>query len=192
MDLHERPSHVQRYSQEKTNELARSTLYDKSPGQKSFIINKNRIQKSNDINYPKNLDNELDEMNFMLTNENDPFSRSVIFSNNKRIEIICDYIYKSEFVVFYIEELCKNNKQLKKDLRIFYTEIDKKDIENFKEMNIDINNFDIKHLENNIYQVWFHESDEMIKFLELLDEYPLEFKILDKNYDVLYNYKNIV
>ena len=114
------------------------------------------------------------------------------FNENKRIEIICDYIYKSEFVVFYIEELCKNNKQLKKDLRIFYTEIDKKDIENFKEMNIDINNFDIKHLENNIYQVWFHESDEMIKFLELLDEYPLEFKILDKNYDVLYNYKNIV
>ena len=114
------------------------------------------------------------------------------FNENKRIEIICDYIYKSEFVVFYIEELCKNNKQLKEDLRIFYTEIDKKDIENFKEMNIDINNFDIKHLENNIYQVWFHESDEMIKFLELLDEYPLEFKILDKNCDILYDYKNII
>lgn len=114
------------------------------------------------------------------------------FNENKRIEIICDYIYKSEFVVFYIEELAKNNKQLKEDLRIFYTEMDEKDIENLKEMNIDINDFDIKHLENNIYQVWFHEKDEMTKFLELLDEYPLEFRILDKNYDVLYNYKNII
>lgn len=113
------------------------------------------------------------------------------FDESKRIEIICDYIYKSEFTVFYVEELCKNNKQLKKDLRIFYTEIDKKDIENFKEMNIDINTFDVKYLKNDIYQVWFHESDEIVKFLELLEEYPLEFKILDKNYDVLYKFKNI-
>jgi hypothetical protein len=73
-----------RHSQEKTYELLKSTAIKKSPRQKSFIMNKkkNRAQKSNDFNNTKNFDNMLDD-NFLLSNENDPFSRSVIFSNKK-------------------------------------------------------------------------------------------------------------
>ena len=73
---------------EKPN-LYMKSLYNKSPRQKSFIINKNknkRIQKSNDINYTKNkINDDIDDMNFLLSSENDPFSRSVIYSNNKKI-----------------------------------------------------------------------------------------------------------
>ena len=59
---------------------------NKSPRQKSFVLNNNKnIQKSNDSNYAKNIKNDMEEMNFLLPNENDPFSRSVIFSNNKKI-----------------------------------------------------------------------------------------------------------
>ncbi len=45
--------------------------------------NKIRNQKSTENKYSRNNNNELDDMNFLLSNENDPFSRSVIFSNKK-------------------------------------------------------------------------------------------------------------
>ena len=71
-------------TQEKTNLYVKS-INTKSPLQKSFIINKKRNQKSNDINYSKNTGNDIDDMNFLLSGENDPFSRSVIYSNNKKL-----------------------------------------------------------------------------------------------------------
>ena len=71
-------------TQEKPN-LNVKSVYTKSPRQKSFIINKKRNQKSNDINYTKNSGNDIDDMNFLLSSENDPFSRSVIYSNNKKL-----------------------------------------------------------------------------------------------------------
>ena len=74
-------------TQEKTNLYVKS-LNTKSPLQKSFIINKKRNQKSNDINYSKNTGNDIDDMNFLLSGENDPFSRSVIYSKIKNYQPI--------------------------------------------------------------------------------------------------------
>ena len=71
-------------TQEETNLYVKS-VNTKSPLQKPFIINKKRNQKSNDINYSKNTGNYIDDMNFLLSGENDPFSRSVIYSNNKKL-----------------------------------------------------------------------------------------------------------
>ena len=74
-------------TQEKSN-LNVKSVYMKSPRQKSFIVNKKRNQKSNDIYYTKNSGNDNDDMNDMnglLSGENDPFSRSVVYSNNKKI-----------------------------------------------------------------------------------------------------------
>jgi hypothetical protein len=73
---------------EKSCELSKySSVNTKSPRQKSFVMkNKIRNQKSNDINYTKKIDNEMDDMNFLLSTENDPFSHSVIYSNNKKLE----------------------------------------------------------------------------------------------------------
>ena len=71
--------------QDKTNLYSKS-IYTKSPHQKSFVIKNKKNLKSNDISYTKNIANDIDDMNYLLSSENDPFSRSVIYSNNKKIE----------------------------------------------------------------------------------------------------------
>ena len=76
-----------RNQQEKTNDFTKSTVLTNSPRQRHFMLkNKIRNQRSTDNKYSRNADNELDDMNFLLSNENDPFSRSVIFPNNKKMQ----------------------------------------------------------------------------------------------------------
>ena len=57
--------------QEKSN-LNVKSVFIKSPRQNSFLINKKRNLKSNDIYDTKNTGNENDDINFLLSNENDP------------------------------------------------------------------------------------------------------------------------
>ena len=76
-----------RNQQEKTNDFTKSTVLTNSPRQRHFMLkNKIRNQRSTDNKYSRNVDNDLDDMNFLLSNENDPFSRSVIFPNNKKMQ----------------------------------------------------------------------------------------------------------
>ena len=160
-----------RYSQEKTNELAKSTLYDKSPGQKSFIMNKNRNQKSNDIHYTKILDNELDEMNFMLTSENDLFSRSVIFSNNKRIE-------NNLFPPIKKKKIYDITNKKNPRIKMFNRNLD--DTRKKIGMARSVKNTNIKKKKDNNLNI----SDDYIGVSKFDEKYQLfEDKIIDKNYE---------
>ena len=69
----------------KNNKIAGKVSNRNEPKQKSFITNKKeRRHKSNDINNitinKSNVNND-----FLLSNKNDPFSRSVIYSHNKNL-----------------------------------------------------------------------------------------------------------
>ena len=79
---------LKKSTKEKSNDLSKYAVNNKSPRQKSFVMkNKIRNQKSNDIvNYPKKIDSGIDDINFLLSSESDPFSRSVIYSHSKKIE----------------------------------------------------------------------------------------------------------
>ena len=71
-------------SQEKYNAQTKSTN-SKPPRQKSFVLNgKGKKKKFNNINYTTDFGADIDDINDLFPNGNDPFSRSVIYSNNKR------------------------------------------------------------------------------------------------------------
>ena len=69
----------------KNNKIAGKVSNRNEPKQKSFITNKKeRRHKSNDINNIT-INKSNNNNDFLLSNKNDPFSRSVIYSHNKNL-----------------------------------------------------------------------------------------------------------
>ena len=165
---------------EKQN-LYMKSLYNKSPRQKSFIINKNktkRIKKSNDINYTKNIINDMDDMNFLLSSENDPFSRSVIYSNNKKITNNLFPLIKRKKIINDISS--KKNPKVKSI---------KNQIKDFTKRKIgsahSVKNSNIKNSNNN-YDMYnnLNISEDFTGISNFDEKYQLiEDKIIDKNYE---------
>ena len=68
----------------KNNKALGKVSNKNAPKPKSFITNKKeRRHKSNDVSVTTN--NKNDNNDFLLSNKNDPFSRSVIYSHNKNL-----------------------------------------------------------------------------------------------------------
>lgn len=77
-------SHKQRNSL-KNNKILGKATYKNTSKPKSFVTNKKeRRHKSNDVSNTTN-NKESDNNDFLLSNKNDPFSRSVIYSHNKNL-----------------------------------------------------------------------------------------------------------
>ena len=69
----------------KNNKIAGKASIKNEPKQKPFITNKKeRRHKSNDINN-STINKSKDNNDFLLSNKNDPYSRSVIYSHNKNL-----------------------------------------------------------------------------------------------------------
>ena len=159
----------------KASNLIVNSFYTKSPRQKSFILkNKKRNLKSNDVNLTKNININEDDTNFLLS-ENDPFSRSVIYSNNKKIsnnffpsikhkKIINDISIKKNQRVKFVN----NNKN--KD----YTKRKIGSAQSIKNSNIKTNN-----MYNNL-----NISEDFPGISKFSENFQLiEDKIIDKNYE---------
>ena len=159
----------------KASNLIVNSFYTKSPRQKSFILkNKKRNLKSNDVNLTKNININEDDTNFLLS-ENDPFSRSVIYSNNKKIsnnffpsikhkKIINDISIKKNQRVKFVN----NNKN--KD----YTKRKIGSAQSIKNSNIKTNN-----MYNNL-----NISEDFPGISKFNEKFQLiEDKIIDKNYE---------
>ena len=137
------------------------SFYTKSPRQKSFIINKKkRNLKSNDISTARNIIND-DDSNCLLS-ENDPFSRSVIYSNNKKI---ANNLFPS-----IKKKNISNNKN--KD----YTKRKMGSVQSVKNSNV-------KSKRSNIYNK-LNISEDFTGISKFNDQFQLiEDKIIDKNYE---------
>ena len=69
----------------KNNKALGKVSNKNAPKPKSFITNKKeRRHKSNDVSNTTN-NKENNNNDFLLSNKNDPFSRSVIYSHNKNL-----------------------------------------------------------------------------------------------------------
>ena len=140
---------------------------NKSPRQKSFILNTNKnIQKSNDDNKTK----IKEEMGFLLPSENDRFSRSVIFSNNKRIE--------NNFFPSLKKKKLANDISIKKGQKV--------KIVNHKNRKVgsahSVKNSNKKN--NNVYNNNLNTSQDFPAINKFSEKYQLiEDKIIDKNYE---------
>ena len=145
----------------KSSNLYVKSFYTKSPRQKSFIINKKkRSLKSNDISNAKNIIND-DDSNCLLS-ENDPFSRSVIYSNNKKIANNLFPSIKKKNIT--------NNKN--KD----YTKRKMGSVQSVKNSNV-------KSKISNIYNK-LNISEDFTGISKFNDQFQLiEDKIIDKNYE---------
>ena len=165
---------------EKPN-LYMKSLYNKSPRQKSFIINKNknkRIQKSNDINYAKNIMNDMDDMNFLLSSENDPFSRSVIYSNNKKIT---NNLFPSIKKKKIINDISIKKNQKVKSINNQINDFSKRKIGSAHS----VKNSNIKN-NNNKYDMYnnLNISEDFTGISKFNENFQLiEDKIIDKNYE---------
>ena len=156
-----------KFPQDKTNLYSKS-IYTKSPYQKSFVIKNKKIQKSNDLIFAKNLANDLDDMNYLLSSENDPFSRSVIYSNNKKME---NNIFPSAKKKAINESSNKKNQKISNKNAL----IGKRKIgaaHSVKNSNIIKNNYNLNKSEDFSGISKFDEKFQLI-----------EDKIIDKNYE---------
>jgi len=168
-----------KYSQEKQNVYSNST-YSKPPRQKSFIVNnkeRNKNTKSNNINYTT----DMDDMNYLLSSGNDPFSRSVVFSNNKRI---ANNFFPPKKKNKYNDISLKKNQKLKlvhnKPKKIY--DNSKNKISSRSVLNTYLKTDISKNKKNNLNKSEDYLSGEIISKFE--ENFQLiEDKIIDKNYE---------
>lgn len=175
-----------KYSQEKQNLYSNST-YSKPPRQKSYIANKkerNKNTKSNNINYTTELDKEMDDMNYLLSSGNDPFSRSVVFSNNKRIS---NNYFPPKKKKKYKDIALKKNKKLKlvNNKPKKYYDNSKNKISSRSVLNTYLKTDLNKNKKNNYNNL--NKSEEFLSG-EIISKFDenfklIEDKIIDKNYE---------
>ena len=172
-----------KYSQEKQSVYSNST-YSKPPRQKSFIVNnkeRNKNTKSNKINYTTDIDKDMDDMNYLLSSGNDPFSRSVVFSNNKRIS---NNFFPPKKKNKYNDISLKKNQKLKlvnKKAKKYYDN-SKNKISSRSVLNTYLKTDISKNKKNNLNKGGDYLSGEIIsKFDENFQ--LIEDKIIDKNYE---------
>ena len=168
-----------KYSQEKQNLYSNST-YSKPPRQKSFIANnkeRNKNTKSNNINYTT----DMDDTNYLLSSGNDPFSHSVVFSNNKRIS---NNIFPPKKKKKYNDISLRKNKKLKlvNNRPKKYYDNSKNKISSRSVLNTYLKTDINKNKKNKLNKSEDYLSGEIISKFE--DNFRLiEDKIIDKNYE---------
>ena len=168
-----------KYSQEKQNVYSSST-YSKPPRQKSFIANnkeRNKNTKSNNINYTT----DMDDTNYLLSSGNDPFSHSVVFSNNKRIS---NNIFPPKKKKKYNDISLRKNKKLKlvNNRPKKYYDNSKNKISSRSVLNTYLKTDINKNKKNKLNKSEDYLSGEIISKFE--ENFRLiEDKIIDKNYE---------
>ena len=148
----------------KNNKVLGKVSNKNAPKPKSFISNKNeRRHKSNDVNNTIN-NKENDNNDFLLSNKNDPFSRSVIYSHNKNLTHKIASSVKNK----------KNNRKTYSNNNNRY-KLSNKNNSNFK-LNTSNKRFNKSELKSNTIN--FNET-----YSKNIRYDSIENKIIDKNYE---------